>query len=73
MFLPIVCAEYEDFNAEDLVRAKKARERQKNYNPTANFDPTAPVSHKTIKITTGHKVKGLLSYVIAFFKTIFKR
>ena len=63
MFLPIICAEYE-YDGE---------ERQKNYNPTANFDPTAPVSHKTIKITTGHKVKGLLSYVIAFFKTIFKR
>ena len=66
MFLPIICAEYE-------YDPESARERQKNYNPTANFDPTAPVSHKTIKITTGHKVKGLLSYVIAFFKTIFKR
>ena len=71
MFLPIICAEYE--GPESPTKLEKARERQKNYDPTANFDPTAPVSHKTIKITTGHKVKGLLSYVIAFFKVIFKR
>jgi hypothetical protein len=72
MFLPIICAEYDE-GSYSQTKLERARERQKNYNPTANFDPTAPISHKTIKITTGHKIKGLLSYVIAFFKTIFKR